>query len=88
MISWRNSNSTETKLATSCGLLTTRQAADLIGLSERRVQELGAQGNLQRAGKKGNLYLFRRADIEAAIATQKAQRARLAERKKKWRVRT
>lgn len=49
--------------------------------------EMGAWGELQRVGKRGNSYLYRMDEIEAVAAKRREQRERLAERKRKWRVR-
>ena len=46
------------------GLLTQRQAAELLGLSPGRVRQLSVAGVLPRAGRHGQAVLLHRADVE------------------------
>lgn len=88
MICWRNSASAAQKPRPSSGLLTTREASEILGVSEATVWDMTAKGCLHRVGKRGHWHLYLQSDVEALAERRRIERERLAERKRKWRVRT
>lgn len=87
MISWRNTKSPALAPSVSFGLLTTKQVAALIGVTEARVQVWGANGTLQRMGRSKFSHLYSREEVEALMRRRREQLDRLRARKRKWRVR-
>ncbi len=67
----------------SSGLLTTREAADLIGVSEKWFQAMG----LPPSGKQGKWNLYRQSDVDLVIAERRLAFERLKRLKSKRRVR-
>jgi predicted DNA-binding transcriptional regulator AlpA len=88
MICWRNSASAAQKPRPSSGLLTGREASEILGVAESTVWDMTAKGWLQRIGKRGPWHLYLRSDVEALAEKRRLQAERLKERKRKWRVRT
>jgi len=87
MISWRNSTSPAQEQDNSSGLLTTKEAADLIGISEGYAQALGKRGILKRAcRRKSYSFLYLRSDVEALAEKRRQQFERLKKLKSKRRV--
>lgn len=80
------SSSQETKQNGSSGLLTTREASEILGVSEAAIWDMAARGELHKVGKRCRWHLYRRSDVEALAAKRRQQHQRLAERKRKWRV--
>ena len=86
---WKSSSaSPETTPSASSGLLTGREAAEILRLAESTVWNMTAKGVLKRVAKRGHWHLYLRSDVEALAEERRQQFERLKERKRKWRVRS
>lgn len=82
------SSSQEPKQNGSSGLLTTREAAEVLNVSEAAIWDMKARGELHKVGTRRWWHLYQRSEVEALAEKRRLQREKLAERKRKWRVRT
>lgn len=81
------SASRETMQSGLSGLLTAREAAEILGVQEQWIWTLTARGLLTRTAKRGKWHLYRRSDVEALAAERRRQFERLKKFKSKRRVR-
>lgn len=82
------SSSQEPRRNASSGLLTTREVSEILNVSEAAVWDMRARGELHKVGTRRWWHLYQRSEVEALAERRRIERERLAERKRKWRVRT